>query len=266
MKDSLGDRMKRYENVNRNVLIPRMYTIIRIDGKAFHTYTRSFKKPFSVPLTSAMNEAALTLCNEIQGVKCAYVQSDEISLILTDFDTYETQPWVGNVLQKIVSLSASIATASFNARIYHLMRNPNYQEKPVVSEWSNTIYDYDEQMAFFDSRVFQLPTKIEVINYLIWRQKDAIRNSISMVAQSHFSPKQLHKKSNTEKLDMIRDEAGDDWNNYPIGNRLGRFITKEPYTSFGQERTRWVIHAVTPEFKANTELQMWGFLPDLAMV
>lgn len=250
MNDSLGDRMKRYEAVNKHTLIPRMYTIIRLDGKAFHTYTRDFPKPFSVSLTNAMNKAAIALCKEIQGTKCAYVQSDEISLIMTDFDSYETQPWVGNVIQKITSLSASIATASFNAHIYESTGNTNYQEK----------------MAFFDSRVFQVPTKIETINYLIWRQKDAIRNSVSMVAQSHFSPKQLHKKSNIDKLNMIRDEAGDNWNNYPVGNRLGRFITKETYESNNQERSRWAIIEDTPEFKANLELDMWNFLPNLATV
>jgi hypothetical protein len=113
-KDNLGDRMKSYENITRTYLPSRMPIIIRIDGKAFHTFTKGFKKPFDDILMRAMEETAAALCRDIEGVKVAYTQSDEISLLITNNDTWETQPWFGNNLQKMVSVAASIATLAFN--------------------------------------------------------------------------------------------------------------------------------------------------------
>jgi tRNA(His) 5'-end guanylyltransferase len=157
--DSLGDRMKEfYENRTRYMLPRRTFTILRIDGKAFHSYTRGLKRPFDDKLMNDMDETAKFLCKEIQGTKLAYVQSDEISLVLTDFDDLKTDAWYDGNLSKMVSVSASLATAKFN------------ELRPG-------------KLAFFDSRVFTIPYQAEVENYLIWRQNDASRNSVSAVAQ-----------------------------------------------------------------------------------
>lgn len=217
MKDELGDRMKRYEGVHKTSLMRRSYTIIRIDGKAFHTYTKGLLKPFDKGLIDDMNSTAKYLCENIQGAKFAYTQSDEISILLTDFDELTTQAWFGNEVQKMVSVAASLATAEFNrARIGRAM-------KQEMSIWGEPV-----KLAHFDARVFQLPTQTEVINYFIWRQMDCIRNSVSSVAQSEFSSKELHGVSTVGKKEMLI-EKGIDWTSLPNEYKYGRETVKEEY-------------------------------------
>lgn len=201
MQDSLGDRMKgNYEDRYRFSLQRRTYTIIRIDGKAFHTYTRGLKRPFDEKLIADMDETARFICKSVQGAKFAFVQSDEISVLLTDFDDLTTQAWFDNNLQKMASISASLATGKFN------------ELRPG-------------KLAFFDSRIFQLPNKSEVENYFIWRQQDTVRNSISSVAQSLYSAKQLHGVSSSQMQEMIF-QKGINWNDYDSDLKRGRLITK----------------------------------------
>jgi tRNA(His) guanylyltransferase len=209
-KDSLGDRMKRYENVTRNYLQPRTYTIIRIDGKAFHTFTKGLNKPFDDNLGEAMVGAMGELFAKIQGVKYAYTQSDEISLVLTDFDTFETQSWFGGNVQKMVSVSASHATVGFSKVWLY---------KEFMKNLSAVNYS-QLKWAEFDSRVFQLPNRDEVINYLIWRQQDAVRNSISGLAQSLYSAKKLHGKNQSDMQEMCF-LAGHNWNDVPTKYKRG---------------------------------------------
>lgn len=209
-KDALGDRMKRYEKAFRQYLQPRTYTIIRVDGKAFHTFTKGLDKPFDDRLSDAMVHAMAELFNNIQGVKYAYTQSDEISLVLTDFDTYESQPWFGGKAEKITSVSSSLASNGFNMWwIYDHFKNG-----------MNTANYWSTQWAAFDSRPFQLPNREEVINYFIWRQQDAIRNSISSLAQTMFSQNQLHGKSQIEMIEMCK-ARGVDWLDMPLKYQRG---------------------------------------------
>lgn len=187
-KDNIGNRMKSfYENITRYFLARRTHTIIRVDGKAFHSYTRGFERPFDLKLIQMMDETAIYLCKNIMGVKLAFVQSDEISLVLKDNDTYKTEAWFGGNLQKMCSVSASMATRAFNESVLNIMGSDFLQSK-----W-----------AEFDSRVFQIPEEEEVINYLLWRQQDTVRNSIASVAQSLYSSKQLHGKNSKEQQEMI---------------------------------------------------------------
>ena len=171
-----------YENRNRYFLTRRMPVIIRIDGKAFHTLTKKWKcqKPFDEKLNIAMTETTAFLLKEFQGAKIAYHQSDEISLLLTDYDKLTTDGWFDYNIQKICSVGASTATACFNARHEEGRRNP----------------------AIFDCRCFNIPRE-EVTNYFIWRQKDWIRNSASMLAQSEFSHKELEGKSQADMHEML---------------------------------------------------------------
>lgn len=210
MSDDLGDRMKsHYEDRTRYFLPRRTYTIIRVDGKAFHTYTRKAKRPYDLELMSAMDAAALWLCDELQGSQFAYTQSDEISILLTDFTKPTTSAWFDGNLQKMVSVAASIATAAFND--YVAEKVPEF-----ASPYNGP--------ATFDARAFTIPDPVEVENYFIWRQKDATRNSISMAAQSLYSHTELHGKGDSAKLDMILAK-GQNWNHYPWQFKRGRVTT-----------------------------------------
>lgn len=235
MKDVIGDRIKdQYENRTRISLPRRSYTIIRIDGKAFHTYTKGFIRPFDDDLINDMDSTAAYLCKNIMGAKFAFVQSDEISILLTDFEKITTQAWFDNNLQKMCSVSASMATRSFNE--LRLKRNGLENMK-----W-----------AEFDSRVFQIPQKTEVMNYFIWRQQDTTRNSISSVAQSLYSHKELNGKNTSKQQEMIF-QKGINWNDYAPKYKRGRLIIKETYEKEPNLiRSRWVSSEV-PIFTQNKE-------------
>lgn len=226
MKDALGDRIKKYyEDRFRYHLPRRTYTIIRIDGKAFHTYTRGLNRPFDDGLIEDMDETTAYLCKNIQGVKFGYVQSDEISLLLTDFDDISTDAWFDGNLQKMCSVAASLATAKFNQ-----LRMMRYVKEKHDSGITNITYLFMENLskikqAEFDARVFQIPSSIEVENYFIWRQQDATRNSISSVAQSMYSPKELHGKKTDEMQEMIF-QKGTNWNDFSPRKKRGGFVTK----------------------------------------
>lgn len=192
----------------------RTYTIIRIDGKAFHAYTKGMLKPYDVSLMDAMDYTAEKLCEHIQGAVFAYTQSDEISVLLCDFNRITTDAWFDGNVQKMASVSASMASAFFNDAI-----------KSIA-------------LAFFDSRVFTIPDPTEVENYFIWRQQDCIRNSISMTAQSLYSQKELKGKSTTEMDDMAF-QKGVIWNDMPDGFKRGRMVTKECFETNEGTRSKW---------------------------
>ena len=229
MKDSLGDRIKEnYENRTRYYLPRRTYSIIRIDGKSFHNYTKWFVKPFDDGLIDAMNESAIDLCKQIAGSQFAFAQSDEISVLMTDFDKAVTESWFDNNIQKIVSVSSSIATAKFNECI----RSP--------------------KLALFDARVFVIPDPVEVENYFIWRQNDWTRNSIQLVGRSAFSHKELQGKSNSEVQDMLMLERGINWNDYPTYLKRGRIIKKV--------RNEWEVDYEIPIFTQDRNY-LGGLIP-----
>lgn len=195
-----------YEDRTRMFLPRRTYTIIRVDGKAFHTYTRGLKEPFDDEMMRDMDDTAISLCKQIQGSKFAFVQSDEISILLTDFDEINTDAWFDGNIQKMASVSASLATGWFNAMRHARDISP-------------------DKIAFFDARVFTIPSKIEVENYFIWRQQDTTRNSIQSVAQSLYSHKQLEGKNGNDLQEMIHAK-GLNWNDLEPKYKRGRMIVK----------------------------------------
>lgn len=205
MNDDLGKRMKGYEDSYRFYLPRRLPLVIRLDGKAFHTYTRGLSRPYDEPLMSAMNEVAKKLCKEVQNTVVAYTQSDEISLLLIDYKSRDSGSWFESNLQKVVSVSAGLASAKMTAL-------------------SSKIFNETKE-ACFDARVFVLPES-EVINYFIWRQKDWIRNSLSMLAQSIYSSKELHGKKRDELHEMCF-QKGYNWANLHSHLKNGRLIIKE---------------------------------------
>lgn len=241
--DSLGDRMKDYENVSRIYLTKKMPIIIRIDGKAFHTLTRKMDRPFDDSLISMMQQTALCLCQNVMGCKLAYTQSDEISLLLTDYEKIESQPWFGSNLQKMVSIAASMATMSFN----NALRNAAIEEVCNYSQHTEVLLEAAAKGAMFDARAFVLPRE-EVCNYFIWRQQDAIRNSIQMVAQANFPSKELDGKSQSDCLKMLLDR-GIDWSDYSIVKQRGSCVVKMFEVHNGESiRMKWAVDDKTPLF------------------
>jgi len=214
MKDELGERMKsNYEHRTRYYLPRRTYTIVRLDGKAFHTFTKNLKRPYDLEFMRTMDETAIALCKEVQGAKMAFVQSDEITLVLTDFESQQTDAYFDGNIQKIASITASIATAAFN-KVHLIASGLDGMDISQI------------KMAHFDSRVFSISDIEEVVNNFIWRQQDATRNSIQMAAQSMFSHKELNLKNMSECQEMMF-QKGTNWNDYPVGFKRGRIILKE---------------------------------------
>lgn len=230
-KDSLGDRMKEfYENRTRTYLPRRTHTIIRIDGKAFHTYTKGLKRPFDENFIEDMNNTTKFLCENIQGAVCGFVQSDEISILLTDYKKLGTAAWFDGNIQKICSISASMATAKFN----ELRTKRHILYKMSKTKWNKVNNEtftqgleqcFNLNQALFDSRVFIIPQDYEVENYFVWRQQDTVRNSIESVAQSLYSQKELHGV-NCDKLQEMIFQKGINWNDYPVRNKRGGFCVK----------------------------------------
>lgn len=200
IKDDLGMRMKTfYEQVPKTKLVRRMPVAIRIDGRAFHTLCKGLCKPFDYSLMEAMQETMMYLCKNIQGCVFGYTQSDEISLILVDYKKLNSSAWFDYEVQKMCSISASMATVAFN----------NF---------------FPNEMAMFDSRCFNIPVE-EVTNLIYWRQLDAIRNSIQMVGQTVFSQKQLQGEGCADIKEMLK-EKGIIWEDYPIAAQRGSACIK----------------------------------------
>lgn len=252
MRDELGVRMKEYyESIPKTKLVRRTPVAIRIDGKAFHTFTKGFKKPFDTVLFNSMRETMKYLCSNIQGCVLGYTQSDEITLILIDYKNLNSSAWFDYEVQKICSISASMATMAFNRFFY---KNIDQWGREAFSDWDEggTIEMGDEELrklleaynkaieksAMFDARCFNIP-KEEVTNLIYWRQLDAIRNSIQMVGQAHFSHKELQGKSCEEIKNMLL-ERGINWEYLPLPLQRGSCCIKK--------EEGWVVESI-PIFK-----------------
>jgi tRNA(His) 5'-end guanylyltransferase len=185
--------------------------VVRVDGKSFHSFTKGLDKPYDVVIGDAMDSAMMSLCKEISGTKFGYVQSDEISIVFTNDDTLMTEPWFDNQVQKIASITASVATRKFNEVLR--IHPENTEDK---------LYYTKIDRASFDSRVFVLPDLDEVVNYFVWRQADATRNAIQGLAQAHFSHNQLMGLKLAAVQDKLFVEKGINFNDEPTGFKRGR--------------------------------------------
>ena len=236
--DDLGTRMKEfYEQVPKTRLVRRMPVAIRIDGKAFHTFTKGFHKPFDDILIKTMQETTKYLCENIQGCVLGYTQSDEITLILVDYQKLTSSAWFDYEVQKLCSISASMATMAFNK--YFERNVENYIQNCATDYETDGLYgkgtpEYQlceiyqkaaEKGAMFDARCFNIP-KEEVTNLIYWRQLDATRNSIQMVGQANFSHKELQNKSCNMIQDMLHEQKGINWNDYPTVYKRGTACIK----------------------------------------
>lgn len=261
-RDSLGNRMKQYEDCYRLTLPSRMPIILRLDGRSFHSYTSKCQRPVDSGLVSCMNETAIALCQEIQGAKLAYVQSDEISVLITNYDTLDTQSWFDNNLQKMVSISAATASTTFTMNSWRIWSNPY---APVEIE--------SIRPAMFDSRAFIIP-KEDACNYFLWRQQDATRNSVNMLARSLYSHQECKDKNNSQLQGMIFHKRIN-WNDCPTSQKRGRCIVKEQYQHVGinpttgeeivSTRSHWVVDNEIPIFSQDRqyiEKYVYPELPD----
>lgn len=195
--DKLGDRMKAYEEAFRQKLPIRMPAVIRLDGKAFHTLTKKCEKPFDEKLNTALRDAVVAMLEEIPA-RLAYMQSDEISILLIDYNRFDSMQWFDGVVQKMASVAASIMGAEFSMR------------------WGKP--------GYFDGRIFVVPER-DIINYFVWRQQDCRRNAISSAAQSLFSPKKLHGKNSDEMIGMLK-EAGKPIESFPTKLLRGTIVVR----------------------------------------
>lgn len=229
-KKSLGDRMKIYEKACDYKLTQRTPVILRLDGRAFHTFTKRFEKPYSKTLMSMMNETAKYLCRDIQGAKIAYVQSDEITILVRYYDELNSEPWFNNEIQKMVSSAAALASSFFTYKLgLEYFNNYQAQVKPVQ----------------FDCRAFAIPEH-DVCNNFIWRQQDWERNSIQMLGLSYFSQKELHKCSCKEIIRKCEEEKNARWDQLATELKRGRCIVRDA-------NNQWVIDSEIPIFKENRE-------------
>lgn len=249
--ETLGDRMKgAYENRYRIYFPERTPVIVRLDGRAFHTFCRGLKKPFDSLFISVMQDTMLKLCENISGCKFGYVQSDEISLLLMQTRN-ESQPWFDNNLQKIVSVSASMATLYFN-KIWE-ERCLEFLDKAFSENWTSEDEKYIETLnnkcnaATFDSRAFILPEE-EVCNYYIWRQQDATRNSILSLAQSLYSQKEMQGIKCDKLQDKMFTEKDVNWNDLTIVEKRGTCVIPKMIEVNGVMRNKMVIDTEIPIF------------------
>jgi len=266
LRNSLGDRMKNYyEEVSKTRLTRRTPVIIRLDGKSFHTFTRGFKKPFDELFMKTMQVTMKYLCENIQGCVLGYTQSDEITLVLVDYNKLDTAAWFDYEVQKMTSISASMATLAFNKYYAEIIANDTEDEEEFKK------YASKLNMAMFDSRVFNIP-KEEVANCLLWRQLDAERNSILSVAQANYSQKEMQGISCKELVAKLENEKGIIWGNLPTSQKRGICCIKEitytlddgqvaknnSNTSVGEklevkEHSKWKLDFDIPRFNENRE-------------
>jgi tRNA(His) 5'-end guanylyltransferase len=269
INDELGARMKTfYEEIPKTKLMRRTPVAIRIDGKAFHTFTRGFEKPFDDILIKSMQETMKYLCENIQGCVLGYTQSDEITLILVDYKKLNSSAWFDYEVQKMCSIAASMATMAFN-RIFTEKVKEYCHRIPCDEDGCLSHKEYEQwttyeraitKGAMFDARCFNIP-KEEVANLIYWRQLDATRNSIQMVGQANFSHKELQGKSCNEIQDMLMVQKGINWNDYPAHKKRGSCCIKSEVATVGAseengeirtwtiERPHWVVDTEIPIFK-----------------
>jgi tRNA(His) 5'-end guanylyltransferase len=229
----LGNRMKQHEHAFRHTLPRRAYTLMRLDGRSFHTYLRGSAKPFDMAFVTAMDEVAAAVCKEVSGTVFAYVQSDEISLLVTDFDRPETQAYFGGVVAKLLSVPASVASVQMYMR-------RGYQNRMFPQ---------------FDNRVWSMADPVEVANYFVWRQRDAVRNSIQMLGQHWFTQAELHGKNTDEVQEMLFQTHGVNWGKLDEGLKNGRVVVTD-------QLNPWLV-VPAPKFAARPDNWLADMIPSL---
>ncbi len=234
---SLGDRMKEYENVTNASLYKRMPIILRIDGRAFHSFTKGMEEPYDENFISLMNKTMIDVFESLSDTVLGYVESDEISILICPYASYDTEPVFSARIQKLCSVAASIATQSFIKNLYKMT---------LVNETIEWASKYIERNITFDCRCFNL-AKEEVSNYFIWRQQDCRRNSILNAAHFYLGKKKCIGFKTPELIDKMLDEKNVDyWTNTPNYVHYGR-------TCFRNNEGKTEIRALDFKFESVLE-------------
>jgi tRNA(His) 5'-end guanylyltransferase len=268
----LGKRMKEYEDAQKTHLTRRMPVMIRVDGNAFHTFTRGMNRPFDKILNETMQETMKYMCENISGCVLGYTQSDEITLLLIDYKSKTQDAWFGYVRRKVETIAASMATMAFNNAFADILTKYMTEDisKCKSSEDAEKIHRYYLKYlrkcgkAMFDARAWNMP-EFEVINEFIWRQNDCVRNSIQSVGRAYFSDKELYKKNKNQIMDMLMLEKKVNWNDFPTYLKRGSCCIKIP-TVFNEGtpdefiRNKWVIDYEIPNFTQNRAYVTDAFL------
>lgn len=273
--DDLGVRMKTfYEQIPKTKLMRRCPVAIRIDGKAFHTFTRGFQKPFDEVLIKSMQETMKYLCENIQGCILGYTQSDEITLILVDYKKLTSSAWFDYEVQKTCSIAASMATMAFNKAFSKNVEDfeQHYATEHEINGWygkgtpeyemCQTYTKAVNKGAMFDARCFNIP-KEEVTNLVYWRQLDASCSSIQMVGQANFSHKELQNKSCNDIQNMLMTQKGINWNDLPTYQKRGSCCVRNKIVietdsvmataqlrDSSKSENEWIIDTDIPIFKS----------------
>lgn len=233
-RSDLAERMKGYEKRNRYYLQRRMPVILRLDMRAGHSFTKGFKRPFDEVFIKSMQNTAKYLCENIQNCKLSYQQSDEITLLLVDYDKLNTDCFFDYRVDKLCSITASMATMAFNNIFSKYVKEFDlelaYNDNGIDTEENRKLWEIYKKAinkgAMFDARCFNIP-KEEVTNLVYWRQLDASRNSIQMVGQANFSHKELQNRSCNDIQDMLMTQKGINWNDLPTYQKRGSCCVKE---------------------------------------
>lgn len=255
--ETLEDRMNYYRGMTDYKLMPGSYVLIMLDGRSFSKkIKKTFNLPFDEEFIDIMNQTAQYLCKNIEGCKFAYVQSDEISLIVTDFDTPTTDSWFGYRLSKILSITASIATSKFNQlMISRELRLGDYiADGPDDAVIKMPLYE-------FDCKAWNVPSENDVFAWFLHRQLDCIRNSKQQASQTYLPKKSLLNLTTDQQCDLLKNTHGISWSDYKEGEKYGRFIWKvqekrvhpdtgeEYYRSVWQVNDAWPLHEESGKVK-----------------
>ena len=242
---NLEDKCLYYRGLSDYKLLPNSYVLVMLDGRSFsHMVKNKFQKPFDNEFIRMMNETAEYVCKNVQGCKFAFVQSDEISLVLTDFDTPTTDAFFSNRLCKMQSIIASLATAKFNQLMasYHFEKMWDDGCPPDLSV--DDVCDKIEKLPLyqFDCKCWNVPTYNDVFAWILFRQNDCIKNSKQQTAQTCFPHKELFGKNTDEQIALLKETKGIDWQQFPNDKKYGRFIWKEEVQLVSDDGYQYTRH------------------------
>lgn len=235
----LEKRMRTYEDVTKSTLVRHMPVIIHLDGQSFSKFTKGFQSPFDELLRDTMNQTMLYLCKNIQGCKFGYTQSDEISLLLTDYDNLDTSAWFDDEILKMASVSASMCTMKFNQLFVHSIVDM-FHGIPTT-KYERALEKAAYAGATFDSRVFNVP-KGDVTNYFYWQQTDYIHNAIQMTGIHFFGRKNMSKVTTQQIIDRLDKEMWITYDKYyPAAYRRGVCAKRS-------DKSTWELDMNIPDF------------------
>ena len=230
--ETLKEKCEFYRTLGEHRLMPNGHIIMMLDGRSFSKMIKNkFKKPFDHMFIGLMDMTAEYLCENIPGVKFAYVQSDEISLYIKDEPT--SGSFFGLRVTKLLSIGASLATGRFNQlyigseyvkQMSSLDNGENVDWKSEFDKFGNEIFE--RKPIEFDCKVWNVPNENDVYAWFLYRQFDCIRNSKQQTAQTWLSHNKLLGLESDQQVELLKQEKGIDWETFEPELKYGRIISK----------------------------------------